>query len=152
MEPTATIVRWNHCDGGEAHCLVRLFVGPNRSRVVALLSEIESNLLGRELTNDFGGTAEATRRALKRQIEPILENMTWIAHHGRFSFVECLDVETFSMVEVRWMGASANCDDATWDILEEDAVRTVLNGAKLRPVHEVLKELPARGTHKNGAS
>ena len=136
-----SILHWQHKSGGEAHCLIRIFIWMTQPKAIAVISEIESNPPGLEISDDFTGVAEALIRLLRTDMESNLENMVWIAHHGRFSFFEALNQETFNRVDVKWKGQSMECDVSDWHMLQASELQTLLDGVELEPVQEVLEGL-----------
>ena len=136
-----SILHWPHKNGGEAHCLIRIFTWESPSRAIAVASEIESNPLGLEISDNVEGMAEALARSFGADIPSRMEAMVWIVHHGRFSFFEALHQETFTRVDLKWTGRSAECDLSDWHLLQPSEIRALLDGVALEPVQTVLGEL-----------
>ena len=136
-----SILHWQHKSGGEAHCLMRIFIWIRQPKAIAVISEIESNPPGLEISDDFSGAAEALIRMFRKDLESSLENMVWLAHHGRFSFFEALNQETFNRVDVKWKGQSIECDVSDWHMLKASEVQTLLDGIELEPVQDVIEGL-----------
>lgn len=136
-----SILYWNHKRGGQAHCLVRLFVWLALPKVVVVVSELASNPIGLEITNDFTGIVEALSQQFQVDIGSKLNNVVWIVHHGRFSFIEALNQEVFMKVNLKWEEQSAECDLSDWHILDSSQIQTLLDGIQLEPVQEALKDL-----------
>ena len=142
LEQIKTILYWNHKRGTEAHCLVRLYIWQHAQRkAIAVISEIESNPPGLEITADFTGVVEALRQLFREDIENTLEDLVWIVHHGAFSYRETLDQETFTRVDVKWKGQSMTSDVSDWHLIKEAELKTCLGGIVLQPVQEALKDL-----------
>jgi hypothetical protein len=63
-----TILHWLHKEGGEAHCLVRLYIWSDTSKALAVLSELRSNPPGLDITRDFIGVAKSLIQLLGTHI------------------------------------------------------------------------------------
>src|SRR5262245_40067601 len=136
-----TILYWNHKRGAEAHCLVRLYIWLTQPKAIAVISEIESNSPGLEITDDFTGVVAALRQLFREDLENRLEDLVWIVHHGRFSYYETLDQETFTKVDLKWKGQFVECDLSDWHLLKDAEIKEILDGVVLESVQEVLKDL-----------
>lgn len=141
VDQITSILRWKHKGGDEAHCLVRLFFWLTQPKALAVISEIESNPLGLELADDFPGVVDAVIRRFRTDIGSHTKHIVWVAHHGRFSFFEVLDQETFTIVDLKWKGESADCDLSDWRLLQASELLTILDGVELEPVQDVLRDL-----------
>ncbi|WP_373499092.1 hypothetical protein [Desulfococcus sp.] len=141
VEHIKSILHWHHKNGGEAHCLVRIFKWITPPKAIAVISEIESNPIGLEISDDVEGMAEALSRSFGTDISSRMEGMVWVVHHGRFSFFEVLHQETFTRVDLKWRGRSAESSLSDWHLLEASEIRSILDGIDLEPVHAVLAEL-----------
>jgi hypothetical protein len=136
-----SILHWQHKRGGEAHCLIRIFICLTQPKAIAVISEIESNPPGLEVTDDFAGVAEALIRLFRTDIESKLKDLVWVVHHGWFSFFEVLNQETFTRVDLKWKGQHIECDLSDWHLLQASEIQILLDGIELEPVQEVLKDL-----------
>jgi hypothetical protein len=65
----------------------------------------------------------------------------WVVHHGRFSFFEVLNQETFTRVDLKWKEQHIECDLSDWHLLQASEIQILLDGIELEPVREVLKDL-----------
>jgi hypothetical protein len=135
------ILHWPHQKGQTAHCLARLYLWQTQPKAIAVISEIESNPLGLEVADDFPGVVRALLKQFRAEIEPRLENMVWIVHHGRFSFYEALHQEAFSRVDLKISGEAVTCELDDWYLLSAAEMQALLAGVTLAPVTEVLKAL-----------
>lgn len=137
----AAILHWWHQRGGEAHCLVRIYVYPALSKALAIISELRSNPYGRGITSDFNGIANALIQllGLEREVSP--ENIIWIEHYGKFSYSDALDEEAFSQVDLKWNGQSFKSQASDWHLLNPSEVTTILGDLELEPVPQVLEKL-----------
>lgn len=95
------IVHWQHVDGGEAHCLARIY--QCSSNAVVILSEIRSNDRAVALMLDLAGAANALIETLSNlKINP--ETAVWMIQHGAFSDYEALDLEEWAEAGIFWTG------------------------------------------------
>ena len=142
IERIKTVLYWNHARGGEAHCLARLYLWQlTQRKAIVVISEIQSNPPGLDITNDFAGVVEALRQVFREDIENRLEDLVWVVHHGAFSYRETLDQETFTRVDVKWKGQVMKEDVSDWHLIKETEVEALLDGVVLQPVQEALKDL-----------
>jgi hypothetical protein len=136
-----TILHWLHKEGGEAHCLVRLYIWSDTSKALAVLSELRSNLRGLDITGDFIGVAKSLMQLLGTHIKLSKENITWVMHHGGFSYYEALNQEDFTRVNLRWKGQFCESNLSDMHLLKEAEYQAIFDGIELEPIEEVLKEL-----------
>src|SRR4028118_180303 len=97
-----TILHWLHKEGGEAHCLVRLYIWSDTSKALAVISELKSDPRGLDIMGDFIGVAKSLIQLLGTHIIFSIENIIWVMHHGVFSYYEALNQEDFTRVDLRW--------------------------------------------------
>jgi hypothetical protein len=137
----ATIVRWQHQRGGEAHCLVRLYVYSSSQKALAIVSELRSNPYGSEIGSDFHGLANTVIRLLGKQIEVSPENIIWIEHYGKFSYYDATEQEAFSRVDLKWNGQFFTSQSSDWHLLQQDRLQALLGEIDLISVPTVLSQL-----------
>ena len=136
-----TILHWLHKDGGEAHCLVRLYIWSDTSKALAVLSELRSNPPGLDITRDFIGVAKSLIQLLESHIKVSIQNIVWVMHHGGFSYYETLNREAFTRVDLRGNAQSYESNLSDRHSLKEAEYRAIFDGIELEPIEEVLKEL-----------
>jgi hypothetical protein len=136
-----TILHWLHKEGGEAHCLVRLYILPDTSKALAVLSELRSNPLNLDITDDFIGVAKSLIQLLGTHINFSIGNIVWVIHQGSFSYYETLNREAFTRVDLRWNAQFGESNLSDWHLLKEAEYRAIFDGIELEPIEEVLKEL-----------
>jgi hypothetical protein len=136
-----TILHWLHKEGGEAHCLVRLYIWSDTSKALAVLSELRSNPLNLDITDDFIGVAKTLIQLLGTHIKNSKENIVWVMHHGSFSYYETLNREAFTRVDLRWKAQFCESNLSDTHLLNEVEYRAIFDGIELEPIEEVLKEL-----------
>jgi hypothetical protein len=136
-----TILHWLHKEGGEAHCLVRLYIWSDTSKALAVLSELRSNPPRLGITRDFIGVAKSLIQLLETHIKLSLENIVWVIHHGTFSYYETLNQEVFTRVNLRWKAQFCESNLSDRHLLKEAEYRAIFDGIELEPIEEVLKEL-----------
>jgi len=136
-----TILHWLHKEGGEAHCLVRLYIWSDTSKALAVLSELRSNPPGLDITRDFIGVAKSLIQLLGTHIKISKENIVWVMHHGGFSYYETLNREAFTRVDLRWNAQFCESNLSDRHLLKEAEYRAIFDGIELEPIEEVLKEL-----------
>lgn len=136
-----TILHWLHKEGGEAHCLVRLYIWSDTSKALAVLSELRSNPLNLDITDDFIGVAKSLIHLLGTHIKLSKENIIWVIHQGSFSYYETLNREAFTRVDLRWKAQFCEFNLSDTHLLNEVEYQAIFDGIELEPIEEVLKEL-----------
>ena len=136
-----TILHWLHKEGGEAHCLVRLYIWSDTSKALAVLSELRSNPPGLGITRDFIGVAKSLIQLLGTHIKLSKENIVWVTHHGGFSYYETLNMESFTKFDLTWEAESWESNVSHRHLIKEIEYRAIFDGIELEPIEEVLKEL-----------
>jgi len=136
-----TILPWLHKEGGEAHCLVRLYILSDTSKALAVISELKSNPRGLDIMGDFIGIAKSLMQLLETHIKFSRENIIWVMHHGGFSYYEALNQEDFTRVDLRWKAQFCESNLSDRHLLNKAEYRAIFDGIELEPIEEVLKEL-----------
>ncbi len=136
-----TILHWLHKEGGEAHCLVRLYIWSDTYKAVAVLSELRSNPPGLDITRDFVGVVKSLIQILVSHINFPVQNILWVTHHGGFSYYESLNIEDFTRVDLTWKAESCVSNLSDRHLLKEVECQAIFDGIELEPIGEVLKEL-----------
>ncbi len=136
-----TILHWLHKEGGEAHCLVRLYIWSDTSKALAVISELKSNPRGLDITGDFIGVAKSLIQLLGTHIIFSRGNIILVMHHGGFSYYESLNQEDFTRVDFRWNAQFGESNLSDRHLLKEAEYRAIFDGIELEPIEEVLKEL-----------
>ncbi|MFD4208260.1 hypothetical protein ACFWRG_19970 [Micromonospora tulbaghiae] len=142
------VVSWHHRRGGQGHCLVRLY--PFEGRVVAVVSEISSNDGRLGIADDMAGVASKVLGLAQEHIDAEPQNITWVAHHGAFSYYDAFDPDTFTLVPLIWDGRRYQDNLQAHRLLTEQEVHGLLDGRTLEPVPTVLTDLgwPQRGLRR----
>jgi len=133
------VVGWPHRRGGQGHCLVRLY--PFDGRIVAVVSEISSNDDRLGIADDMGGVAGEALDLARAHLDAEPQGITWIAHHGAFSYYDAFDPDTFTLVPLVWDGRRYQDNLQAHRLLTEQEVRDLLDGRTLEPVPTVLTNL-----------
>ncbi|MBD2768991.1 hypothetical protein IC235_13950 [Hymenobacter sp. BT664] len=136
-----TILHWLHKDGGEAHCLVRLYIWSDTSKALAVLSELRSNPPGLDITRDFIGVAKSVIQLLGTHIKFPIEKIVWVLHHGGFSYYETLNREAFTRVDLRGKAQSYESNLSDRHLLNGSEYQAIFDGIELEPIGKVMKEL-----------
>lgn len=133
-----TILRWDHINGGEAHCLARLYRQSDSEIVV--LSEIRSNDRHRALMLDLTDAANALIPTLSNlRINP--QFITWLIQHGAFSDYEPLQREEWGQADFCWNGSQYEIDWKKWRTLQPSEIDELHHMIELAPVFEVLNTI-----------
>lgn len=85
MKEFKTIFFWVDDRNEQAHCLSRLFLWDDHSRVVFILSELKSNAKARGITGSFEELSVAVLSFFEEYIGAFEEKIEWYVHHGGFS-------------------------------------------------------------------
>jgi hypothetical protein len=86
--------------------------------------------------------AEALLAALPPECGIDPGDVTWITHHGEFSYPDALDApEVFTLASLRWDGHGYEEDLRERRRLRGEELRAALGGVELAPVPEVLRQL-----------
>ncbi|MER7164911.1 hypothetical protein ABT336_02380 [Micromonospora sp. NPDC000207] len=133
------MVTWQHRRGGQAHCLVRLY--PSDGRVVAVASEISSNDDRYGIADDMSGVAAKALHLVQEQFNADPHSITWLTHHGAFSYYDAFDPDTFTLIPLSWDGRCFQDNLEAHRLLTEGEVRGLLGGRNLEPVPRVLANL-----------
>lgn len=142
------VVSWAHRRGGQGHCLVRLY--PFDGRVVAVVSEIRSNDDRFGIADDMDGVAGEALDLAREHLDAEPQDITWIAHHGAFSYYDAFDPDTFTLVPLVWDGRRYQDNLQAHRLLTDQEVRDLFDGRTLEPVPTVLTNLgwPQRGRRR----
>ena len=142
------VVGWPHRRGGQGHCLVRLY--PLDDQVVAVVSEISSNDDRLGIADDMAGVAGKALDLAQERLDAEPQNITWVAHHGAFSYYDAFDPDTFTLVPLVWDGRRYQDNLQAHRLLTEQEVHGLLDGRTLEPVPTVLANLgwPQRGLQR----
>jgi hypothetical protein len=136
-----TIVHWRHRLGGEAHCLVRLYIPPASVNPLAIVSELRGNPDGQGIIDDMAAVAEAVLRTLPAGTAIRPESVVWIAHHGEFSYHDAFGLETFIETPLDWDGQHYTYDRRRHRMFEPAEVDALVADLPLDPVPEALNQL-----------
>ncbi|MFG2405344.1 hypothetical protein ACGFR8_13600 [Streptomyces brevispora] len=138
----ATVLEWEHVQGGRAHCLARLLLHPAPTPPVAVLSELADNPDRFGLTGDMGGAATAFLAQMRPYATLDPRSPVWIAHHGPFSsFDDDGGGETFTRVGIAHHRGALHDDLSGHHLLTAAQVLAEIAPLHLHPVPEVLTEL-----------
>lgn len=131
----AEIVRWQHVNGSQAHCLARHIQSKLDETCLVVLSELADNPRACALSADPHGARAATERAFSALCEGSAKPAIWLLHHGEFSSYDAAgEPETFTRLEVH-----APTNDLTdLVLLDQEEVSSLLGALTLRPVPVVL--------------
>lgn len=139
-----TILHWEHHRGRPAHCLARAYRAA-AARPVVVLSEISSNPDGRGISDDIPAVAMALLDVLPPECRVDPAEVTWLAHHGEFSYPDALDApEVFTLVPLEWTGSGYEDNLARHRRLRGEELRATLGTIQLAPVPAVLQQLRRR--------
>jgi hypothetical protein len=133
------VVAWQHRRGGRAHCLVRLY--PFKDRIVAVASEISSNDDRYGIADDMSSVAAKALHLAQEHLNAEPHRITWLAHHGAFSYYDAFDPDTFTLIPLAWNGQRYQDDLEAHRLLTEREVHDLLRGQTLEPVPRVLTSL-----------
>ena len=144
----SAVVSWPHRRSGQGHCLVRLY--PFDGRVVAVVSEISSNDDRFGIADDMAGVADKAFTLAKEHIDAAPRAITWVAHHGVFSYYDAFDPDTFTLAPLVWDGRRYQDNLQAHRLLTEQEVHGLLDGRTLEPVPRALANLgwPQRGLQR----
>jgi hypothetical protein len=134
-----TIVTWEH-PNGDAHCLGRVFKQPNRNPV-AILSELRTNPLHRDMGSEPEKAAEALLKVPEVGVNNSPETIVWLLHYGAFSYYEGGGSETFTLAPLRWDGMHYHVSLADCELLTPQQMQDIISPAQPEPVPQVLQEL-----------
>jgi hypothetical protein len=136
------IVSWPHRRGGQAHCLARVFIPrAGERRPTAVVSEIRSNPDGIGIIDDFPAVADAVLAAVGRTATIAPAAITWLAHHGAFSYADIPGPETFTEVTLTWDGEHYQGDFTGHRLLTRPDHGAITANLALEPVASVLADL-----------
>ncbi|MBX7266803.1 hypothetical protein KIF24_12695 [Micromonospora sp. Llam7] len=135
----SAVVHWTHRRGGDAHCLVRLY--PRRDRVVAVASEIRSNEDSSGIADDMAGVAAKALDLAREHLDAEPHDVTWLAHHGPFSYYDAFDPDTFTLVPLDWDGRRYHDNLENHRLLTGQQVYDLLDSRTLEPVPTALASL-----------
>ncbi|MCX5070357.1 hypothetical protein OOJ91_31405 [Micromonospora lupini] len=133
------MVAWRHRRGGQAQCLVRLY--PFDGRIVAVASEISSNDDRYGIADDMPGVAAEALHLAQEHVDADPHRITWLAHHGAFSYHDAFDPDTFTLIPLSWDGQRYEDNLEAHRLLSEREVYDLLGGQTLEPVPRVLAGL-----------
>jgi len=133
------VVGWPHRRGGQGHCLVRLY--PFDGRVVAVVSEISSNDDRLGIADDMGSVAGEAFDLAREHLDAEPQDITWIAHHGTFSYHDAFDPDTFTLAPLVWDGERYQDNLQAHRLLTDQETHDLLGGCTLEPVPTVLINL-----------
>lgn len=133
-----TILHWSHIEGGEAHCLTRIYQRFDAQIIV--LSEIRSNDRHRALMLDLVGAANALIPSLSDlKLDP--KSITWLIHHGAFSDYEPLQHEEWGQASFLWNGSQYELDWNQWKSLQPSEIEALHQSIEIAPVFGVLNTI-----------
>lgn len=135
-----TILHWQHRRGGEGHCLARVYVHSDSGQIGVLLSEIRSNDRVFGIAADFTGVVNALLDCLKEEMNTPLEQITWIAHYGRFSSYDAIGEDRLLEGTFAWDRQKAVTDQTQQWIALKEALNK-LGISELEPIYPVLREI-----------
>ncbi|NYT96463.1 hypothetical protein [Salinispora sp. H7-4] len=135
----SAIVHWSHHRNGRAHCLVRLY--RLSDQVTAVASEIRSNSDSYGIADDMAGVAMQALELAQEHLNVEPRNITWIAHHGNFSYYDAFDPDTFTAIPLTWDGYRYQDRLEDHRLLTENQVHELLGGCILEPVPATLAHL-----------
>lgn len=135
------IVHWKH-DRGDSHCLVRVYVQPER--VTVLASEIRSNFRddykNEGISSGLAGVANALLECFPKifSVEP--ERIVWIAHYGAFSDYENIGTDSFHPKLLHFN--NGRFEDSAEEVRQtEKQMRTPPGNLKIENIYDVLREI-----------
>lgn len=133
----SVLLHWQHRRGGQAHCLAQLHAAAAGPRLV-VLSELATNPDHLGLSGDVAGAADQLIPLLQRlDIPPAA--VTWLLHHGPFSYYDPSGPETWTRVNPRWDGGRAVDALEDHELVADPSTITAL--ARIAPVERALQDL-----------
>ncbi len=141
---------WKHADKSpHCHCLLRIYWLDNKSKAVIIASELYSN---EDNTDIWTSYSELVTEIIKQfsQLKEIIDNITWLTHSGQFSvpfsWAESHQKDCFRKFSVQLNKEEQKIKIDELEIIKDEEVIKLLNGASLEPTVEILQQLQ----HDNG--
>jgi hypothetical protein len=137
-----TIFWWNHHRGEKkSHCLLRLFVWDDESRVVVVCVKLKSNLTGYHILTIFKELSETVLNHFKNYIKVPMDKVEWFIHYGGFSSHDGVGGETLSKADTKNVVHFDDYDMPKSIVIQKRDFKKYLEPIELGKIRPILKEL-----------
>jgi hypothetical protein len=134
-----TIFWWDHVEGEKEHCLLRLFLWDDDSKVIVVCANLKSNLRGFGVIYSFKEISEAILKQFQHLIKVPIDTIEWFIHYGGFSIHEGAKGDVLSKVDPTKESIEREIPKTT--IIYKANFKEALGGIELGKIRPILTAL-----------